>query len=61
MSTNNHTPDDLRELDEMQRALDEAKKASHERSKKVENLTSRFQELRRKNHFRLMLEELFDN
>lgn len=56
---NSHTPDDQKELDAIQRELDQAKVASNERSEKVENLTMRFKELRRKNHFRLMLEELF--
>ena len=39
---------------------DAAKAASSARSEKVDDLTIRFRELRRKNHFRLMLEELFE-
>lgn len=61
MTTHNHTPDDQKELEIMQRTLDDAKKRSDVRSEKVEELTSRFRELRRKNHFRLMLEELFND
>jgi hypothetical protein len=60
MSTN-HTPDDQKELDELQEQLDAARAASTARSEKVDDLTTRFRELRRKNHFRLMLEELFNN
>jgi hypothetical protein len=59
--SNNHTPDEQRELDEVQQELDQARAASEERSAKVVDLTSRFRELRRKNHFRLMLEELFND
>lgn len=60
MSTNHHTPDDQKELDDLQRQLDAARAASSVRSEKVDDLTTRFRELRRKNHFRLMLEELFN-
>jgi hypothetical protein len=60
MSTN-HTEDEQRQLDDVQRELDEAKAASSARSEKVDDLTIRFRELRRKNHFRLMLEELFND
>lgn len=60
MSTN-HTEDEQKELDDVQRELDEAKAASNARSEKVDDLTIRFRELRRKNHFRLMLEELFSD
>jgi hypothetical protein len=59
--SNNHTPGDQRELKDMQEELDQARAASLERSAKVVDLTSRFRELRRKNHFRLMLEELFND
>lgn len=57
----NHNPDEERELKEVQNELDEAKKSTDERFEKVDDLTSRFRELRRKNHFRLMLEDLFSN
>lgn len=57
----NHNPDEQRELDAVQNELDEAKKSTDERFEKVDDLTSRFRELRRKNHFRLMLEDLFSN
>ncbi len=48
-----------RELNEVQDKLDAAKKSSSVRGEKVDDLTSRFRELRRRNHFRLMLEEIF--
>lgn len=57
----NHTPDDQRELEELQKNLDDVRAASQARSEKVDDLTIRFRELRRKNHFRLMLEDLFNN
>ena len=60
MMSTNHTPDEQNELDEVQHQLDAAKAASSARSEKVDDLTIRFRELRRKNHFRLMLEELFE-
>lgn len=50
---------DEKELNEMQQRIDAAKRSSENRSDKVDDLTSRFRELRRKNHFRLMLEEIF--
>lgn len=53
-----HEQDD-KELDQMQQRIDAAKRSSENRSDKVDDLTSRFRELRRKNHFRLMLEEIF--
>lgn len=59
--SNNHTPDEQRDLDEAQATIDAAKAAAEERSKKVDDLTTRFKVLRRKNHFRLMLEELFND
>jgi hypothetical protein len=61
MSVNNHTPADQKELDSLQEELDAARAASTQRSEKVDDLTTRFRELRRKNHFRLMLEELFND
>jgi hypothetical protein len=61
MSNNHHTPDEQRDLDSVQHQIDDAKAASEARSEKVEDLTFRFRELRRKNHFRLMLEELFND
>lgn len=57
--SNNHTPDEQKELDSIQEQLDKAKAASQARSEKVDDLTIRFRELRRRNHFRLMLEDLF--
>jgi capsule polysaccharide export protein KpsE/RkpR len=57
----NHTPDEQKELNAVQAEIDAAKAASDERSKKVEDLTTRFRVLRKKNHFRLMLEELFND
>jgi hypothetical protein len=59
--SNNHTPDEQKELDDVQKELEQAREASVQRSRKVDDLTSRFRELRRKNHFRLMLEELFND
>lgn len=47
------------ELDDIQDRIDKAKQSTSDRSEKVDDLTSRFRELRRKNHFRLMLEEIF--
>ncbi len=55
-----HNPDEQKELNAVQHQLDEAKKSSTNRNEKVDDLTSRFRELRRQNHFRLMLEELFN-
>jgi predicted nucleic acid-binding Zn-ribbon protein len=56
----NQNPDEQRELNAVQHELDKAKQSTDARSDKVDDLTSRFRELRRKNHFRLMLEELFN-
>lgn len=56
-----HTPDEEKELSAAQHELDEAKKTSDARSERVDDLTIRFKELRRRNHFRLMLEELFND
>ena len=57
----NQTPDEQRELNAVQNEIDKAKKSTDERFERVDDLTSRFRELRRKNHFRLMLEELFND
>lgn len=57
----NQTPDEQRELNAVQDEIDAAKKSTDARFEKVDDLTSRFRELRRKNHFRLMLEELFSD
>jgi hypothetical protein len=59
--SNNHTPGDQRQLEKLQKDLEAAREASVVRSEKVVDLTSRFRELRNKNHFRLMLEELFND
>lgn len=48
------------ELDDFQEQLEAAKKSSSDRTKKADDLTTRFRELRRKNHFRIMLEEVFN-
>jgi hypothetical protein len=53
-----HEQDD-KELDQIQQRIDAAKQSSESRSDRVDDLTTRFRELRRKNHFRLMLEEIF--
>jgi chaperonin cofactor prefoldin len=54
-----YEPDDKKELETLNRQLETAKKQTSDRSDKVDDLTSRFRELRRRNHFRLMLEEIF--
>lgn len=51
--------EDQRALDSAQAQLDKAKATTDQRSEKVDDLTTRLRELRRKNHFRLMLEEIF--
>jgi hypothetical protein len=51
--------DDNHELDEFQEKLDQAKEKTDKRAEKTDDLTTRFRELRRQNHFRLMLEEVF--
>lgn len=56
----NHNQDEERELTAVQEEIDAAKESTSARYVKVDDLTSRFRELRRKNHFRLMLEELFN-
>jgi hypothetical protein len=56
----NHNEDDQRELDAVQKEITAAKESTTARYEKVDDLTSRFRELRRKNHFRLMLEDLFN-
>lgn len=55
-----HSKDEEKELNAIQKEIDAARKSTSERYEKVDDLTSRFRELRRKNHFRLMLEELFN-
>jgi hypothetical protein len=52
--------DNKQQLENMQEKIDEARKKSSDRSEKVDDLTSRFRELRRRNHFALMLEEIFN-
>ncbi len=47
------------ELKEIQNRLDAAKKSSTDRGERVDDLRDRFRELRRRNHFRMMLEEIF--
>jgi len=57
----NYEPDDNKQdLDNIQEKIDKARQQSSDRSEKVDDLTSRFRELRRRNHFRLMLEEIFN-
>lgn len=56
----NHNPDEEKELNAVQDELDRAKESTSARFEKVDDLTSRFRELRRRNHFRLMLEDLFN-
>jgi hypothetical protein len=48
-----------RELNEFDIKLEKAKASSSARAEKTDDLTTRFRELRRKNHFRLMLEDIF--
>lgn len=57
MTTEN---EDKKELTDFQEQLEAAKKSSSDRNKKADDLTTRFRELRRKNHFRIMLEEVFN-
>ena len=52
--------EDKKELNEFQEQLEAAQKSSEDRNKKADDLTTRFRELRRKNHFRIMLEEVFN-
>jgi hypothetical protein len=47
---------DLSEFDEK---LEKAKQSNSDRAEKTDDLTTRFRELRKRNHFRLMLEEIF--
>lgn len=51
--------EEQQELDDFDKRLETARKHTMNRSDKVDDLTSRFRVLRRKNHFRLMLEEVF--
>ncbi len=55
-----YEPEDKKELDDFEAELAKVRKQTSDRSDKVDDLTSRFRELRRKNHFRLMLEEIFN-
>jgi hypothetical protein len=48
-----------KELEDFEAELAKVRKQTSDRSDKVDDLTSRFRELRRRNHFRLMLEEVF--
>jgi hypothetical protein len=56
----NHNQDEKNELEAVQKEIAAARQSTSDRFEKVDDLTSRFRELRRKNHFRLMLEELFN-
>jgi hypothetical protein len=56
----NYNQDEQQELNAVQHEIDVAKESTTARFEKVDDLTSRFRELRRRNHFRLMLEELFN-
>lgn len=55
--------DDNREddLDAVEKQIAKAKNSTNARSVKVDDLNTRLKELRRKNHFRLMLEEIFSD
>jgi hypothetical protein len=48
-----------KELTDFEDKLEKAKASSTARAEKTDDLTTRFRELRRRNHFRLMLEEIF--
>lgn len=55
-----HEKDGKREdLDQVEKEIAEARKLTSDRSEKVDDLSVRLRELRRRNHFRLMLEEIF--
>ena len=49
------------DLDRVEARIDKARKSTTARSEKVDDLNTRLRELRRKNHFRLMLEEIFND
>jgi len=47
-------------LDQVEKEIEQARKSTSDRSEKVNDLNFRLRELRRRNHFRLMLEEIFN-
>jgi hypothetical protein len=49
------------DLDQVEKVIAEAKKSTTARSEKVDDLSSRLRVLRHRNHFRLMLEEIFND
>ena len=49
------------DLDKVEERIEKARKSTSARSEVVDDLNSRLRELRRKNHFRLMLEEIFND
>jgi hypothetical protein len=49
------------DLDLVEQRIEKARKSTSARSEVVDDLNSRLRELRRKNHFRLMLEEIFND
>jgi flagellar motility protein MotE (MotC chaperone) len=53
--------EDHKDIDDIEERLQTARKRTTDRVEKVDDLTSRFRELRHKNHFRLMLEEIFND
>jgi hypothetical protein len=54
-----HEDDKREELDQVEKEIAEARRSTSDRSDKVDDLSIRLRELRRRNHFRLMLEEIF--
>lgn len=53
--------DDRKDLEKVDKEINEARKSTSARAGKVDDLNTRLRELRRKNHFRLMLEEVFND
>lgn len=49
------------DLDAVEQQINKARQSTTARSEKVDDLNTRLRELRRKNHFRLMLEEIFND
>lgn len=49
------------DLNQVEKQINAARKSTSARSEKVDDLNTRLRELRRKNHFRLMLEEIFND
>lgn len=54
-----YEPDEKKELEDFDKNLESIRQQTSDRSDRVDDLSTRFRTLRKRNNFRLMLEEIF--